>query len=386
MEKFSPALFETEHSRGSRMSAQTARQQRYSLRSWLRVNGGVERTARCGQGTVDGTVRLNVGRSATGRRVAGASGLITCGSPWACPVCSAKVAASRQVDVLSAFERLRASGSGVVFVTFTLRHSADMTLDHVWDGLADAWRGLVSGKGWVNLRERYGLLGFIRAVEVTHGKNGWHVHCHTALALEPGSDPDLRNLETELYVRWENSLARFGFSAERQYGIDVTRGFSDSGLARYMSKNGLAAEITQGSTKKSRTPFAILAELQKSGQIQCDCWNTRQCNICLWREWEKSSSGRRQLTWSRNLTSFISETPVDTESDTYMTERVEVLRVFSIGWRVIDSVPGRVADLFSILETLGILAACQQLDDWGVHWELPPVLPPIDYYEKEYVA
>lgn len=368
-------------------STQRLRKQRYALRTWLRRNSGVERVAGCGMGAIDGNVTITMGTNSNGTRSAGSKGLILCNSVWQCPVCAAKVSSRRSNEMLQAFDTWRAKGGDVLFVTFTLRHSARQALSLVWDGLSAAWRGLVSGKGWQNLREEWGLVGFVRAVEVTHGSNGWHVHAHTALFIEPGisyADSDVSELENILFSRWDSALKTAGFSAVRGVGVDVRRAFDGSGLANYLNKQsndftkGLANEVTMGSNKKagkgSRSAFTILAQLKFDDQTTCTCNGVRgvsdRCNLCLWREWEVATHGRRQLTWSRNLSAILAAEPVDETADTDLTDYVEIVVIKSMAWRDLDA-HNQVHNAYTIFENDGVLAGMRFLDELGIAWHLP---------------
>ena len=77
-------------------------------------------------------------------------------------------------------------GGGAAFLTYTTRH-------HRSDGLADrldlvltALRHVLRGSGWERRRDRLGVVGSIRAGEVTYGRHG-------ALCLETQHFPDSPN-------------------------------------------------------------------------------------------------------------------------------------------------------------------------------------------------
>ena len=61
-----------------------------------------------------------------------------------------------------------------------------------WDVLSYAWQRVTSGSSWQEDCERFGgLLGWARAVEVTDGDNGWHVHLHVLLCFREQVSADL---------------------------------------------------------------------------------------------------------------------------------------------------------------------------------------------------
>ena len=59
------------------------------------------------------------------------SGLRSCGSVWACPVCNHKIQSSRLDDVTAVMEHCKEHGWGVVFGTLTVRHKRKDTLKEV---------------------------------------------------------------------------------------------------------------------------------------------------------------------------------------------------------------------------------------------------------------
>ena len=66
--------------------------------------------------------------------------------------------------------------------------------------------------------------------------------------------------------------------------------FRGGNLADYFVK--LAREITSSTTKNSRagrSPFAVLRDGLTTGFLD---------DLELWRDWERASKGRRQVTWS----------------------------------------------------------------------------------------
>ena len=49
-------------------------------------------------------------------------GLMACGSVWTCPVCAAKIAERRRLELKQAIEAAKVKGFGVYFVTLTIPH------------------------------------------------------------------------------------------------------------------------------------------------------------------------------------------------------------------------------------------------------------------------
>lgn len=273
----------------------------------------------------DSGVRVMLtGEAGTPEARAGLSGVQTCGSVWACPVCSERVNAERQAELELGIRNWLGAGHAVAFGTFTLQHHKGQRLADLWDAIGPAWNRATSGAGvaWnggkreLGDRARFGIAGQVRVVEVKHGKAGWHPHVHFLLFLESElSAQELDDLRSRMFGRWETALAKCELRAVEKVwnedrgewdhvGLDLRPVVDGERMADYFQKNtygvtspGAAAyEVTGSATKRAgkggRTPFQLLEDLVRDG-VEDD--------LALWMEWEKASLGRRQLTWSRGL-------------------------------------------------------------------------------------
>jgi hypothetical protein len=331
----------------------TLRAERFAAQRTLRVETSLERVKACmwtlnGEFSDQVAVKLSEG-------TAGLSGVQTCGSPWACPVCSQKIMTQRAADVQEAVTRWhkghmvdygygKAEVKGrIVFATFTMRHSARQELATLWDGLSGGWHEVIDGRDWREDQERFGVLlprevksgvnkgeirygrriNFVRAVEVTHGRNGWHVHIHSLLFVKDGiTDDEVSALGDSMFSRWSDALVAQGLRApSRENGVDVrlVRRDDSNGLGDYFSKNvyvgrveesGAGWEIAGAAGKKARrgnrTPFQILADIVIDGDAD---------DLDLWREYETGSFNRRQMTWSGTLRDVLDLQPEKTDKN-----------------------------------------------------------------------
>jgi hypothetical protein len=248
----------------------------------------------CGAKTVTGfggpVLRVS---GAAGERVAGYAGLVTCGSTWACPCCAAKISARRSEELSQVMRYVLTAGGSASLITLTMRHHSGHRLKDLWRALSSAWKGTVSGKQWIADQELGGLLGWVRVVEATYGRNGWHLHVHALVCWDSlVSLPLAQDIGHRMWQRWTRVLERKGFTSwKHRGGVDVRMAtLSRDNLAHYFNK--LAREVTSSHTKESRggrSPFKILTDGLRTGDAD---------DLDLWGEWEQSSYGRRQLTWS----------------------------------------------------------------------------------------
>ncbi|MEU4843287.1 hypothetical protein AB0F99_34150, partial [Nocardia testacea] len=165
------------------------RKLRFRLRSLLREVTTVTRCKGCGWDPLGGGIYVKTSTT-TGdgdtppTTTAGFGGLETCGRIWLCPVCSAKIRVRRGDEAAEGIGRHLDNGGGAYFCTVTASHSIDDPLATTFQVVTQAWRYLKTGRAYQTEKKRYGIVGDIKAVEVTHGENGWHPHMHVVILTE----------------------------------------------------------------------------------------------------------------------------------------------------------------------------------------------------------
>lgn len=340
-------------------------------RSRLWAWSSLPRLRHCGRFShtgVGGAV-LRLSNTDTGRR-AGLAGLQSCGSVWACPICARRIASQRSGEVRRVLEAVADTGGSAVLLTLTMRHRAGQRLTDLWSALSAAWGAVTSGRAWSAEQDRYGVLGWVRTVEATHGEHGWHLHVHAVLVFDGPVSVDMAGeLGGRMFGRWERALSRRGLaSVQDRGGLDVreVRMTADSldRVAEYLSK--ITHEITSPSTKDgrfgNRSPFAILRDALATGLAD---------DAELWITWEQSSHGRRQLTWSRGLRDWAG-LHVERTDDEIVAQDIrgdDVLVIPAESW---PRVRAEVADLLDAVELGGLGAAMRWMNSRGLAWFAPP--------------
>jgi hypothetical protein len=305
-----------------------------------------------------GSVTVKATGSGVNRR-AGFGQLQLCGSVWACPVCSAKINTVRASDIAAAISAWHApvfgpqpspaskTGAGflhrggrIVLVTLTMRHKKGQELDDLWTrGVSAGWHAVTSGRSWNDDQTDYGSwvsrvvktgkragetvwghrIGYSRVVETTYGVNGWHVHIHALLFVRQDiTGPEATALGHSIFSRWSASLVAEGFGAPTlTNGVDIKllgpEARDAKAIAEYFAKNtfagskrasNVAFEVSGGLGKwargSNRTPFQILENLC-SGEDYAGF----EDDLARWWVWESASKGKRQLTWSPWLRSYL---------------------------------------------------------------------------------
>lgn len=233
------------------------------------------------------------------------SGLQTCGSVWACPVCSAKIAERRRVEIIGAMACHKAAGGCMHLLTLTAPHQRSDALGTLLASQAVALKKMFADKTVRKIFAALGVVGQIRALEVTHGRlsthnNGWHPHYHLLLFSGAGvvlgntTADQVKQWTIRLYERWLACCLAAGLGAPSfEHGLKLDDG---SKAANYVAKWGLEDEMTKGHTKRAihgETPFDFLrAYLVDKTDKQAGA---------LFKEFAETFKGKRQLHWSPGL-------------------------------------------------------------------------------------
>lgn len=267
-------------------------------------------------------------------------GLRVCGKVWECPVCAGKVAERKRAELDQAVRDHQAQGGGVLLLTLTVPHTARDEAFGLVDRLLKAFRAFGQGKkAWTAVLPGY--LGSVRALEVTHGANGWHPHLHvlvfTGGEIEAGGE-----LQAELLARWAKVVERHKLGEVNHHGLRLDDG-KEAG--NYVGKWGMVDEVTRAHTKQGRkggrTPWALLADY-----IEGDKAAGR-----LFRDFAGAFRGKSQLSWSRGLRKRLGlvQEKDDQELAEEVREEADVFaaRLSAEDWKLVrkNELRGRVLEL-----------------------------------------
>lgn len=395
----------------------------------------LERVQRCGSRTNGDGVQLRVSVGSDGRRHAGFGGLQTCGSVWACAVCSATVSAARCEEVRAACSRWMGDGGRIAMFTFTVKHARKDRCAEVWDAVQAGQHAITAGRAGMADKERFGVevdrvlvsecaaqscgedskrgrrhagfcklgtyarkyvLPWLRVVEVNVGENGWHVHQHALMFLPAGTTDDERDrLYAEQHGRWVEGAASAGLDGSLMVNAPIwvdsaeaiatyvtsleAKGYSPAtaqavAVDKYSPAKAAAFEVTRGDLKA-----AARGNRSSMGLLADVVAYDRPKDRALWAEFEQASQGRRQMTWAFGARLILALGDEQSDDDLAAVEtgtEADTVAVItpSSYYSVVARVPGRRAQLLEATERStaeGLLL----LEAWQVRWRVPLPTP-----------
>jgi Replication protein len=271
----------------SKKLPETPNERRHRLRRTAgHIMGEFSRVSGCGRKRISDHV--TVARTASGN--VQYHGLMTCGSIWQCPVCAGRIASKRSVEVAELLQAHDDVGGAVYMATLTVRHRQSDQIGDVRDLVRDAWTKTLQGRIWQELKTHFGIVGYVRSLELTHGKHGWHPHLHVLFFTAKPVQDDAQ-LANALFSRWADAVETLEGSCEIS-AFDFRRATNVSAAADYVSKWGAGSEISKGAEKDGRmgslSPWQLLEKADK-GHAQ---------SVAIWKAYATAMHRARHMTYS----------------------------------------------------------------------------------------
>lgn len=249
----------------------------------------------------------------------------TCGKAWTCPICAAKIATRRNIEVHIILDKARAEGMTVFMVTLTTPHYVNQPLLLLSDRNQKAYLHMFNSDDIKKMKTRYNWFGTIKTMETTMGgKNGWHNHFHVVLIFNMKIDTyDEKVILKTLKKQWIKSCMKYGIidvddeeTIENFYNnaVDLKRDFDPNYIAkqseewkrehRVSEKWGAAEELTLSKLKKgngSCTAFGYVARMARRAVLGCYTIAEMERDVELFIEFACAMHGRSMIQFSKNL-------------------------------------------------------------------------------------
>jgi hypothetical protein len=328
------------------------RARRRLLRDVLWHRSSLDRCRKCG--------RLPIGDGVSVVDNGGVShyrGLASCGSIWACPVCSAKIRNARAQEIADAAANWHRAGNSVLMVTFTAPHDLGMPLADLLPVIAKSFSAVIAGRPWLRLKQRVPVVGTIRSVEITHGPHGWHPHLHVLVFIEGQADAaQLAALGIHVRSKWRKFIVKAGYRAPSElHGvkIDVCTSAAEAGLYIAKTQDGRSPgnELARADLKSGKaghcTPFELLGEVADTGDLAV---------LPLWLEYERATRGHQCITWSKGLRRLLLGVEPERSDEEVAAEEVGgdlVMEISRPAWRAITRNLGLETRLLEAFERGG---------------------------------
>lgn len=194
------------------------------------------------------------------------SGVATCGSVWACPVCRSKIVNERAKELNSIYQNGTKKGYKYTLLTLTIPHEFKDNLAELYGssnlrkGLSGALTRLRQSRTWSKrLKKEIDYVGDVRSIEITYGlTNGFHPHIHMVL-IHKNKFPE--HLKSKLLEEWQKSALKSGLQKPNERGLKIDA-VNSSEMVTYLSKWSVGSELQSDSVKEAKGKNYSIAQLE----------------------------------------------------------------------------------------------------------------------------
>ena len=240
------------------------------------------------------------------------TGLVVCGSVWACPVCSAKIQERRRIEISKGMDyAYTVMKKQCTMITLTFPHNSIQTCLELREKQKLALRDFRKSGHFSKKMKGYGFEGLIRALEITYGQNGWHPHTHELWIMDYFNKEQEVEFKKYIISKWQAACEKHGLipkgkiRAFKRHAVDFKFSCSNSdylaksddgdnlhwGVDREIAKASSKISDKKGAPKKGIHPFQLLAGFAKGQYWMGD----------KYLEYVEAMKGASQLFWSRGL-------------------------------------------------------------------------------------
>lgn len=261
--------------------------------------------------------------------------LQTCGSVWSCPVCAAREAVAKGLEVKKALQYANENNLIPIMVTLTASHKIHTPLRDFKARFKSAWNMFSSHRRWRTFKRKYGLKHWIANREVTYGLNGWHYHMHLLLFMDA---VDLKyadesiGLERLLTSLWLDCLAHNALLGTDEYALKVSA--HESVGAEYLTKIGLTEDAKTGDLQYEMTASGN----KKSGYTIWDILRHAsygdRLSVRLYLEFIEAMFGDSFLSFSKGFLPLLEDIKLEGDDEEKQTKK-DWLAIAPYWWQIV---------------------------------------------------
>lgn len=242
------------------------------------------------------------------------SGMQHCNSVWFCEDCGYKIMKQRSDEIYEQFQYYKEAGKVILFVTFTLQHKQNDSLEYLRKLLVDSFNYANSHRTWQGVKTH---IQYVRVLEILFGKHGWHPHFHCAFIVDE-NDVDKINVFIDLY---KNSLVKEDLIVnEHTVTVEKWNG-SLNDMTDYMFKGMLEMELLGGNLKTSNKGKTFFNLIDEDNDIKTN-------------EFIKEMKGKRQFHHSKN---FFQDIKIKSDEEILKDDKVDTI-LFSIPIKIYNDI------------------------------------------------
>jgi hypothetical protein len=189
-------------------------------------------------------------------------------------------------------------GLGVSMLTLTVRHKKYQKLSELISAMEKAYTNIQGTQAYKELRIEHNAK-FVRVLEITHGKNGWHPHFHIAIIHE--NLAAFGSYRNELENAWVKNIEKQGLLAPKpDVAVHIVENANNEQRAWYLTKaSGISSlEITNGRHK------VAIGENIGIWQLHALAVGGSKDAKILWNEYEIAMIGKRLISPSRGMADY----------------------------------------------------------------------------------
>ncbi|MCD9196382.1 hypothetical protein [Streptomyces albireticuli] len=386
---------------GPKVDGKVVRDELYRLREKLQkhkilLDRAFNRCAVFPRGAGGVPVRVN---PTTRRAVVG--GLCYCRRVHTCPSCMTTIRSYRAEEWGRYATLWENAGRGIVLLTLTLRHFDKQGLGSIRKGnrfgLLDvqhrAWERLIGRRAPSSFRTKrwrnhYGIEGYLRVWECTHGRGrGWHPHWHVMVfTAAPWTRTMAKEFEAEIRERWGRAVIEVGGYEINEHGakVDLPKPGDGKKLGVYLFKNqdgkakfeGLSQEVVRGDKKQGRGGNRMILEIMNDAVNTLDKGDEAAAarDVELIREYEESTRDLKLMFSTPRLRELLAElAEIEEKTDGQILTEAEEGKLIcmflsEVWYEHVTRIPGRFLAVIHAAEERGEPAVRRLVESWGLVW------------------